>query len=192
MFFVCFWSDSPQLARASSFKRFLDHTQRRTTVDTTLLDEWWARRRDLYPTTYNTHNRQTSMPLVGFELTISPGERPQTARPLGLSPMYCYVRLDLLVTNKGPSTFSSANNCQGQLQTPQSASVEYLTLRTVKNVKTSDTHYNIWMIILTQNDYEYRVCARDNNMQLQTDRWAVTEREWVVSQNLGPSKFHAS
>jgi len=29
--FVCFWRDSPQWARASSFTRFLDHTQRRTT-----------------------------------------------------------------------------------------------------------------------------------------------------------------
>jgi len=37
-----------------------------------------ARRRDLYLTTHNTHNRQTSMPPVGFESTISAGERPQT------------------------------------------------------------------------------------------------------------------
>ena len=29
-------------------------------------------------TTHNTHNRQTSMPPVGFEPTISAGERPQT------------------------------------------------------------------------------------------------------------------
>jgi hypothetical protein len=29
-------------------------------------------------TTHNTHNRQTSMPPVGFEPTISVGERPQT------------------------------------------------------------------------------------------------------------------
>ena len=28
--FVCFWCDSPQWARASSFTRFLHHTQRRT------------------------------------------------------------------------------------------------------------------------------------------------------------------
>ena len=28
--------------------------------------------------THNTHNRQTSMPPVGFEPTISAGERPQT------------------------------------------------------------------------------------------------------------------
>jgi len=37
-----------------------------------------ARRRDLYITTHNTHNRQTSMPPVGFEPVISTGEWPQT------------------------------------------------------------------------------------------------------------------
>jgi len=63
---------------ASSFLRFIDHTQRRTTVGRTPLDKWSARRRDLYLTTHNTHNRQTSMPPVGFEPTISTGERPQT------------------------------------------------------------------------------------------------------------------
>jgi hypothetical protein len=35
---------------------------RHTTVGRTPLDEWSARRRDLYLTTHNTHNRQTSMP----------------------------------------------------------------------------------------------------------------------------------
>ena len=45
---------------------------------TTPLDEWSIRRRDLYLTTHNTHNRQTSMPPVGFEPTISAGERPKT------------------------------------------------------------------------------------------------------------------
>ena len=63
---------------ASSFLRFLDHTQRRTTVGRNPLDEWSARRRDLYLTTHNTHNRQISMPPVGFEPTISAGERSQT------------------------------------------------------------------------------------------------------------------
>jgi len=58
--------------------RFLDHTQRRTTVGKTPLDEWSARRRDLYLTTLNTHNRQTSMPPVGCEPTITAGERLQT------------------------------------------------------------------------------------------------------------------
>ena len=67
-----------QWAMASSFMRFLDHTQRRTTIGRTPLDEWSARRRDLYLTTHNTHNRQTSIPPVRFELRISAGERLQT------------------------------------------------------------------------------------------------------------------
>ena len=68
----------PQWAMASSFMRFLDHTQRRTTVGRTPLDEWSTRRRDHYVTTHNNHNRQTSMPPVGFDPTISADERPQT------------------------------------------------------------------------------------------------------------------
>jgi hypothetical protein len=72
------WRCNPTRAMASSFLRFRDHTQRRITVGRTPLDEWSARRRDLYLTTHNTHNRQTTMPPVGFEHTISAGERPQT------------------------------------------------------------------------------------------------------------------
>ena len=55
---------------------FLDHTQRRTTLGRTPLDEWSARRRDLYLTTHDTHNRQISMPPVGFcdELITRPEE----------------------------------------------------------------------------------------------------------------------
>jgi len=76
---VCFWRDSPQLARASSFTRFLDHTQRRTTVGRTPLDEWSARRRDLYLTTHTTlTTEKRPCPSVGFEPIISAGERPQT------------------------------------------------------------------------------------------------------------------
>jgi len=63
---------------ASSFLRFLDHTQRSITVGRIPLDEWSIRRRDLYLTTHNTHNRQTSMPPVRFEPTISASERSQT------------------------------------------------------------------------------------------------------------------
>ena len=62
---------------ASSFLRFLYHAQQRTTVGRTPLDEWSARRRDLYLTTHDTHNRQISMLPVGFEPTISAVERPQ-------------------------------------------------------------------------------------------------------------------
>ena len=60
----------PQWARTSSFARFLDHTQWRNTVGSTPLDEWSARRRDPYLTTHNTHNRETSMPAVGFFLML--------------------------------------------------------------------------------------------------------------------------
>ena len=75
---IFLWRCGPTRSRSSSFTRFLDHTQRHITVGRTPLDEWLARRRDLYLTTHNTHNRQTSMPPVGFEPTISAGERPQT------------------------------------------------------------------------------------------------------------------
>ena len=74
---LCFWRDSPKWARTSSFTRCLDHTQRHTTVSRTPLDKCLPRRRDLYLTKQNTHNRRISMPLVGFEPTISAGERPQ-------------------------------------------------------------------------------------------------------------------
>jgi len=76
--FFFIWHDSPQWDMASSFTRFLDHTHRHTIVGRTPLDGWSARRRDLYLTTHNIHNRQTSMAPVGFEPTISAGERPQT------------------------------------------------------------------------------------------------------------------
>ena len=58
--------------------RFAGHTQHRITVGRTPLDEWSARLSDLYITTHNTHNRQTSMPPVGFEPTTPVAERPQT------------------------------------------------------------------------------------------------------------------
>ena len=77
-FFFFLWRCGPTQAMTSPFLRFLDNTQRRTTVGRTPLDEWSVRRRDLYLTTHNTHNRQTSMAPVGFEPTISPSERPQT------------------------------------------------------------------------------------------------------------------
>ena len=60
------------------FSRFLDHTQRSATVGRTPLDEWSFRRKDLYMTTHNTHNRQTYIPRLGFEPTISAVERPNT------------------------------------------------------------------------------------------------------------------
>jgi hypothetical protein len=64
-------------ALASSFLRFLDHTQS-ATVGRNPLDEWSMRRREFYLTTHNTHNRQTSIPPVVFEPTVSASERPKT------------------------------------------------------------------------------------------------------------------
>jgi hypothetical protein len=69
-------SQIPQWARAPSFTRFLDHTQRRTTVSRTPLYEWSVRRRDLYLTTHNAHNRQTSMLACGFRTHDAAGEWP--------------------------------------------------------------------------------------------------------------------
>ena len=43
---------APQWAMASSLLWFLDHTQRRTTFGRTPVDEWSARRRDIYLTTH--------------------------------------------------------------------------------------------------------------------------------------------
>jgi hypothetical protein len=55
--FFPLWHCSPARAMASSFTTFLDHTQRRATVGRTPPDEWSARRRDLYLTSQNTHNK---------------------------------------------------------------------------------------------------------------------------------------
>jgi hypothetical protein len=71
---------------------------RHTTVGRTPLEEWPARRRDLYLTTHNTHTRQTSMPPVGFETTILVSERPQTHA------------LDRTATGIGPSATLSTTN----------------------------------------------------------------------------------
>jgi hypothetical protein len=60
------------------FRGFAITHFRHTTVGRTPLEEGPARSRDLYLTTHNTHNRQTSMPPAGFEPAIPASERPQT------------------------------------------------------------------------------------------------------------------
>ena len=76
--FFFFWRCSPTRSMAS-FAKFLDHTQRRTTVGRTPLDEWSARRRYLYLTTHSTHNRKTSMPHGGIR-------NPQSLQARGRRP----------------------------------------------------------------------------------------------------------
>jgi hypothetical protein len=58
--------------------RHFTTTLRHTTLRRAPLDEWSARRRDLYLTTRNSHKRQTSMQLVGFETAIAASERSLT------------------------------------------------------------------------------------------------------------------
>jgi hypothetical protein len=56
------------------FRGFTITQFRHTTLGKTPLDEWPVRRRDLYLTTHNTHNRQTSMSLGGIR-THNPSKR---------------------------------------------------------------------------------------------------------------------
>jgi hypothetical protein len=60
-------------------------TLRHTTLGRTTLDEWSARRRDLYLTTHNNHKRQTSTLLGGIR-TRNPSKRAKAdprVRPSG-------------------------------------------------------------------------------------------------------------
>jgi hypothetical protein len=54
------------------------HSFRHTTLRRNFLGEWSARRRDLYLTTHNSLNRQTSMAPVRFEPAIPVSKHPQT------------------------------------------------------------------------------------------------------------------
>jgi hypothetical protein len=71
--------NGPGPPRCRGFMITLGHT----TLGRTPLDVWSSRRRDLYLTAHNTHNRHTSMPPAGFETAIPASERPQTAQPSG-------------------------------------------------------------------------------------------------------------
>ena len=91
------WRCGPTRAMVSSFLRFLDHIKRRITVGRTPLDARSVRRRDLYLTTHNTHNKRLcprwdSNP----QSQQASGRRPTpyTARPLG--PALSLVTLTLI------------------------------------------------------------------------------------------------
>ena len=83
--FFSLWRCDPTRDMASSFSRFLDHTQQHTTVGRTSLDEWSARRRDLYLTAHNAHNRQTFMPPRW-------DSNPRSQQASGLRPLACWDR----------------------------------------------------------------------------------------------------
>jgi hypothetical protein len=65
---------------------FLENTWRRATIGRTPLDEWSVRRRDLYLTTHNTHNRNPCPRRdSSSQSQQASGRRPTsyTIRPLG-------------------------------------------------------------------------------------------------------------
>ena len=72
------WRNNPLSVMASSLSRLQCGTQTHTHTHRNSLDGWSAWSRDLYLTTHNTHNRQTSMSLAGFEPAFPASERPQT------------------------------------------------------------------------------------------------------------------
>jgi hypothetical protein len=75
-FFFYHGSTAPSGPKPPHYRGFMI-TLRHTTDGRTLLDERPARRRELYLTTHNTHNRQTSMTPARFEPTIpASGRRP--------------------------------------------------------------------------------------------------------------------
>jgi hypothetical protein len=51
---------------------------RHTTIGNTPLDKWSPQRWNLHPIRHNTHLRQASMLVAGFEPTIPASERPHT------------------------------------------------------------------------------------------------------------------
>ena len=91
---IFLWCNSPRSARASSLSRLPYHTQRRIILGTTPLVEWSARRRDLYLTIHNTHNRQTSLPLPAIR-TCNSSKRSAADRRLRQRGHW-YRQLDLI------------------------------------------------------------------------------------------------
>jgi len=79
------WRNSLSGARPPHFRGFM------TTLGRTPLDEWSARRRDLYPITQNIHKRQTFLSPAGFETTIPASERPLASACAGFR--YCQALL---------------------------------------------------------------------------------------------------
>jgi hypothetical protein len=78
LYFFSLWHYCQTWAVPSSYLTSLYQPERSTRVGRTNLDEWSARRRDLYLTTHNNHIRKIYVPTAVFEPAISASERPQT------------------------------------------------------------------------------------------------------------------
>ena len=97
------WRNIPSRPRPLHYRGFMI-TLRHTKLGRTILDESSARRRDLYLTTHNTHNRQTSMPPTGFQPMIPASKWPQNhvldhaATGIGVMLNYEYYYLNSWIT----------------------------------------------------------------------------------------------
>ena len=94
IYLFVFGATAPQWARTSSFTRFLNHTQRRTTDDRILLDERSVRRRDFNLTTHNTHGKQPCLLWDSHPQSQQDSGRrpmPQTSRSMGSAHPYVNV-----------------------------------------------------------------------------------------------------
>jgi hypothetical protein len=74
---IILWPDSSSGPRPPNSRGFMI-TLRHNTLGWTPLDEWSACRTDVYLTTHHSEERETSMPLAGFEPAIPASDRPQT------------------------------------------------------------------------------------------------------------------
>jgi hypothetical protein len=86
------WRNSPSEPKPPHYREFTI-TLRPTTLGRTPLDEWSARRRDLYLTTHDNHTRQISIPPAGFEPTI-----PASNQDLNYICGHIYQQLDFNIT----------------------------------------------------------------------------------------------
>jgi hypothetical protein len=76
-FFIFLCATVPLGPESPHYRDFTFAPMNTLTLAKTTLDEWSARRRDLSLTAQNTHKRQTTMALAGFEIAVPPGERLQ-------------------------------------------------------------------------------------------------------------------
>ena len=98
IFTLFFGTTAPQWGRAPLFTKFLDHTQRCTTVDSFPLDEWSARGRDIYLTTYNTHNHSRRLRVVSGVTA----HRPHSDRCLHTGKILWIIKKTKFVVRVGP------------------------------------------------------------------------------------------
>ena len=122
-------SPPPSGSRPPHYRVFMV-TLRHTTLDRSPLDEWSARRRDLYLTTHNTHNRQTSIPPAGFEPAIP---SKCTATDKSLSDCYFILDCQCLLCAKG-CICNRQTKYLRSLKFQKLQTVNYLTVSIVKRI----------------------------------------------------------